>query len=115
MNKEQMKARLNDLEEQISYMTVQAAKLAAFIKSPEFRGLPDIEATLVIQQNHLIAAYYRTLTLQAALLGGMLQDPEGDKAFVNDETPSPVLDRVEGEINTNTGHAVGNTIIQEGN
>ena len=68
MNKEQMKARLNDLEEQISYMTVQAAKLAAFIKSPEFRGLPDIEATLVIQQNHLIAAYYRTLTLQAALL-----------------------------------------------
>lgn len=115
MTKDELKARMADLEEQIGYMTAQAAKLAAFIRSDTFKGLSDFDATLVIQQNHLLAAYYRTLVLQASIVGGLLKDPDGDKAFVNDETPNPVIYKVEGSIHTGTGHAVGSTIIQEGN
>ena len=114
MTKEEMKVQMKDLEEQIGYMAQQAAKLAAFIKSDTFRGLPDLDATLVIQQNHLIAAYYRTLNMRAALIGGLLKDPDGDRAFVNDETPNKVIVHVGGSIDTRQGHAVGNTIIQEG-
>lgn len=114
MTKEEMKVQMKDLEEQIGYMAQQAAKLAAFIKSDAFRGLPDLDATLVIQQNHLIAAYYRTLNMRAALIGGLLKDPDGDRAFVNDETPNKVIVHVGGSIDTRQGHAVGNTIIQEG-
>lgn len=115
MTKEQMKVQYDDLEREISHLTEVSVKLRAFIKSQEFKELSDLEATLVVTQHHQLEAYARVLTMRAALLGGRLADPDGERPACNDETPNPIITPDPPQVSV-SGRSVkvGNTIVTEG-
>ena len=115
MTKEQMKIQYDDLEREISHLTEVSVKLRVFIKSQEFKELAALEATLVVAQHHQLEAYARILTMRAALLGGRLADPDGERPSCNDETPSPIITPDPPQVSV-SGHSVkvGNTIVTEG-
>ena len=114
MKKEDMKRMYDEIEAELSRLTEVSMRLRMFIQSQDFRDLSDLEATLTVSQHHQLEAYARTLTMRAALLGGRLADPDGEKISVNDETPSKVIEPPEPVIATGKAVKVGNTIIQEG-
>jgi hypothetical protein len=115
MTKEQMKAQYDDLEREISHMTEVSVKLRAFIGSKEFKELSDLEATLAVTQHHQLEAYARVLTIRAALFGGRLADPDGEKPACNDETPNPIIVPDPPQVSVNGRSVkVGNTIVTEG-
>ena len=115
MTKENMKLQYKELEDEITRLTEFSAKHRAFLASQDFKELSDLEATLAVTQHHQLEAYARTLMMRAALIGGRLSDPDGEKPSVNDETPTPVIITPErGEVSTSGGFKVGNTIITEG-
>ncbi len=115
MTKENMKLQLKKLEDHLSALTEVSRDLRIFIHSQDFKELSDIEATLAVTQHHQLEAYARTLTMRAAFIGGRLQDPDGERPSVNDETPNPIITKPEShEINLNHSVKVGGTIITEG-
>lgn len=109
-----MKLQYNELEKEISHLTEISTKLRAFIGSQSFKDLSDLEATLAVTQHHQLEAYARTLTMRAALFGGRLQDPDGEKIYTNDETPNPLHMPDPPEFKTGHSVKIGNTIISEG-
>ena len=114
MDKANMKTQLSELEEELSRLTETSVKLRLYIGSAEFKELSDLEATLAVTQHHALEAYARVLTMRAALLGGRLQDPDGERPSTNDETPNPIIQPSAPEILANPGVKIGNTIVTEG-
>lgn len=115
MTKEVMKIYYKELEDEISHLRDVSMKLRVFLASQDFKDLSDLEATLAVSQHHQLEAYARTLTMRAALYGGRLADPDGEKQVTNDETPNPLVKPEPPEMNTSgTAVKVGSTIITEG-
>ena len=115
MTKENMKVQYKELEEEISHLTQVSMKLRVFLGSQEFKELSDLEATLAVTQHHQLEAYARVLTMRAALLGGRLADPDGDRPSCNDETPNPIIVPDPPKVDV-SGRSVkvGSTIVTEG-
>jgi len=114
MTKETLKVQYKELEDELSHLTEVSTRLRVFISSQDFRELSDLEATLVVAQHHAIETYARMLTMRAALIGGRLADPDGDRPVGNDETPNPIMTPYTPEISIGKSAVVGNTIITEG-
>jgi len=114
MDKENLKVQYKEIEEELSHLTSISMKLRIFMQSQEFKDLSDLEATLAVTQHHQLEAYARVLTMRAALIGGRLQDPDGDRPSTNDETPNPLITPEPKEFNMGHSVKVGNTIITEG-
>lgn len=113
MTKENMTVMYKELEDQLAQLTEISVKLRVFMQSQDFKELSDLEATLAVSQHHQLEAYARTLTMRAALIGGRLQDPDGDRPYSNDETPNKVITPPAPEFSMGAGTKVGNTIITE--
>lgn len=111
MNKENMKLQYKELEDELSALTATSMKLRIFMNSQEFKELSDLEATLVVTQHHTLESYARVLTMRAALLGGRLQDPDGERPYANDETPNPVITPDPPEFTTEHGTKIGSTVV----
>lgn len=114
MTKETMKIQYKELEEELTHLTEVSMKLRIFLGSQDFKDLSDLEATLAVAQHHQLEAYARILTMRAALYGGRLQDPDGDRPTTNDETPNPIITPEPAEFQTGHSVKVGNTLITEG-
>jgi len=114
MTKETLKAQYKELEDELSHLTEVSTKLRVFMASQDFRDLSDLEATLAVAQHHTIETYARMLTMRAALIGGRLADPDGDRPVGNDETPNPIVTPDPPDFSTGKSTRVGNTIITEG-
>ena len=114
MTKENLKIQYKELEDELSHLTSVSAKLRVFMASQDFRDLSDLEATLAVTEHHMIESYARVLTMRAALIGGRLADPDGDRPSVNDETPNPIMTPEPREVQMKPGFKVGDTIITEG-
>lgn len=115
MTKENLKVQYKELEDELSRLAEVSSKLRIFIQSQDFKELSDLEATLAVTQHHQLEAYARVLTMRAALIGGRLSDPDGEKGSVNDETPAPeIFTPQSGEVVTGASVKVGDTIITEG-
>lgn len=114
MTKENLKAQYDAIEKQLSDLTEVSTRLRVFIGSQDFRDLSDLEATLAITQHHMLESYARVLTMRAALIGGRLSDPDGEKVSVNDETPNPIVTPDPPELVTGNSVKVGDTVITEG-
>lgn len=115
MTKDAMRVYYDQLEQEINHLSEESMKLKIFMNSDDFKGLSDLEATLAVTQHHQLEAYARVLMMRAALFGGRLQDPDGCKETVNDETPNPIVTEAP-KPEMQMGHSVrvGNTIITEG-
>lgn len=105
---------MKELEDELSHLTEQSMKLKIFLGSQDFKELSDLEATLAVTQHHQLEAYARILTMRAALLGGRIQDPDGDRPYANDETPNPIITPDPPSFQTGPSVKIGNTIISEG-
>jgi hypothetical protein len=115
MTKESMKQQYDELESEISRLAELASRHRAFIGSQEFKELSDLEAALAVSQYHQLEAYGRTLMMRAALLGGRLSDPDGERPSGNDETPAPeIIVPKPGEFRMGGGIKVGGTVVSEG-
>lgn len=114
MTKESLKVQYKEIEDELSHLTTISTKLRIFMSSQDFRDLSDLEATLAVTQHHQLEAYARVLTMRAALIGGRLADPDGDRPVGNDETPNPIVTPEPAEFQTGPSVKVGNTIITEG-
>lgn len=114
MTKETMQVQYKEIEKELEHLTEVSMKLRIFIQSQDFRDLSDLEATLAVAQHHQLEAYARVLTMRAALLGGRLQDPDGERTSVNDETPNKVITPPAPEVVTGKSVKVGDTLISEG-
>ena len=114
MTKEHMNVQMKEIEDELSHLTEQSMKLRIFMGSQDFKELSDLEATLAVTQHHQLEAYARILTMRAALIGGRLQDPDGDRPYSNDETPNPIITQDPPSLHTGPSVKIGNTIISEG-
>lgn len=114
MTKEHMKVQMKEFEEELSHLTEQSMKLKIFLGSQDFKELSDLEATLAVTQHHQLEAYARVLTMRAALLGGRMQDPDGDRPYANDETPNPLVTPDPPEFKSGPSVKIGDTIVSEG-
>lgn len=114
MTKETMKVQYKEIEDELSHLTEVSTKLRVFMASQDFRDLSDLEATLAVAQHHMIESYARVLTMRAALYGGRLADPDGDRPVGNDETPNPIVTPDPPDFSTGRSAKIGNTIITEG-
>lgn len=114
MTKENMKAQYDAIEKDLDYLKDVSLRLRAFINSQEFKELSDLEAALCVSEHHQLEGFARTLTMRAALIGGRLSDPDGERVYTNDETPNPIITEAPGEFRTGHSVKVGGTIITEG-
>ena len=114
MTKESLKVQYKELEDELSHLTEVSTKLRIFMGSQDFRDLSDLEATLAVTQHHMLESYARVLTMRAALIGGRLADPDGDRPIGNDETPNPIVTPDPPDFSMGKSTKIGNTIITEG-
>lgn len=114
MTKENLKVQYKELEDELSHLTEISTKLRVFIGSQDFRELSDLEATLAVTQHHMLESYARILTMRAALIGGRLADPDGDRPASNDETPNPLVTPDPPDFSTGRSVKIGNTVVTEG-
>ena len=115
MTKDAMKLQYDRLEKEIEHLSEESMQIKLFINGDDFKGLSDLEATLAVTQHHMLESYARVLMMRAALFGGRLQDPDGTKTTVNDETPNPIVtEPPRPEVQTGRSVRVGDTVITEG-
>lgn len=114
MTKEDMKQQYDLIEKDIEALKEISLRLRPFMQSQEFKELSDLEAALCLAEHHQIESLARVLIMRAALIGGRLSDPDGDRVYANDETPNPIITEAPGEFHTGHSVKVGGTIITEG-